>query len=312
MTADIVVTGATGFVGRRVLGPLVERGFRVTALGRHRPGNDGVDFRHVDLLNPGEGLACLRELRATHLLHLAWCAVPGLFWTSPENIAWSNASLRLLDAFAAAGGRRALLVGTCAEYDWTTSVLSEAGSPCLPSTLYGAAKYGTYLMADRLAAQAGVSLAWARLFYMYGPGETGGRLVSDACNALLAGRRFAASSGVQRRDYIHVDDVAGSLAAIVSSAVTGPVNVGLGDAPSVRAILEEVARAAGNRLDLLEFGAQALRPNDPPVIEADVKRLRDEVGFRPRFTLAEGMANTVQWWRERMGTMHDSTAGRPT
>lgn len=300
MTSRVIVTGATGFVGRRVLGLLTQQNHEVVVLGRQPPAAEGIEHRAVDLLSAAQDFSFLRDLGATHLLHLAWCAVPGSFWTSPQNLEWPTATLRLLNAFAKAGGKRAVLAGTCAEYAWTTPTLSETESACAPSTLYGAAKYGTYLMAERLAALTDVSLGWARLFYMYGPGEIGGRLVSDACQALLEGRRFAASAGTQRRDYIHVDDAAGALVALLSSAVTGPVNVGLGNAPSVRTILEEIARAAGDRLDLLDFGGQPSRPGDPSVIEANIHRLHDEVGFSPRFSLSDGIADTVQWWRRTL------------
>jgi nucleoside-diphosphate-sugar epimerase len=75
------------------------------------------------------------------------------------------------------------------------------------------------------------------------------------------------------------------------------VNIASGEAASVRAVAEALAQAAG-RPDLLDVGAVPRRADEPEEIVADVSRLRDEVGFRPRRSLRDGLADTVRWWRE--------------
>ena len=149
----VLVTGATGYVGRRVTGPLEALGFEVHAAGR---------AQGVDLLATGGADALLAQVQPTHLLHLAWYTEHGLFWTSRENLRWVDASLRLLQAFASGGGRRAVVAGTCAEYDWVPGgTFSEWRTPLRPATLYGAAKLGLHEVWSRgLAAQEGVELAW--------------------------------------------------------------------------------------------------------------------------------------------------------
>jgi nucleoside-diphosphate-sugar epimerase len=100
---------------------------------------------------------------------------------------------------------------------------------------------------------------------------------------------------------LHVDDVAGAFAALVDGAVTGPVNVASGEGVAVRRIAELLAQAAG-RPDLLDVGAVPSRPDDPPQIVGDAGRLREEVGWRPGFSLEEGLTQTVAWWRDRERT----------
>ncbi|RZK83927.1 MAG: NAD(P)-dependent oxidoreductase [Methylobacterium sp.] len=141
------------------------------------------------------------------------------------------------------------------------------------------------------------SFAWGRLFYLYGPGERRGRLVSDAANALLTGAAFPTSPGHQRRDFLHVVDAAGALAALLDGPVTGAVNIASGHAVPVRTLLDGLAGRTG-RPDLLAYGARALAPSEPAVIEAAVGRLTEEVGFRPRFTLETGLDDTLAWWRD--------------
>jgi nucleoside-diphosphate-sugar epimerase len=295
----VLVTGAGGFIGRRAVAALVASGHDVHAVGRSAGAEGpGVTWHVADLVAPGEAEGVTAKARAEALLHLAWYAVPGRYWTAPENEAWIGASLRLLRGFAAAGGTRAVLTGTAAEYRWGGELLSETGTPLDPATLYGACKHATHVAARAAAAQLGIGLAWARVFFLYGPEEEPGRLVADVARRLLAGERVATTDGTQVRDFLHVDDVAGALAALLASDVCGAVNVASGRPRSVRDVITAVATAAGG-LDRVDFGALPQRPGDPPRIVADVGRLRDEVGFAPAVELEEGVAATVRWWREQ-------------
>lgn len=278
----VLVTGATGFIGTHARAAL------------ERAGHDVVVMR-VDLLHPRAGDALVEAARATHLLHLAWYAVPGKFWSAPENAEWVKATRRLLRAFYAAGGQRVVAAGTCAEYDWEgDGVLSERDTPIRPATPYGEAKAKAFERAQGLGGE----LAWGRVFFLYGPGEHPDRLVSSVARRLLAGEEAPTTEGTQVRDFMHVADVAGAFAALVDSEVTGAVNVGSGVPVTVREVFDEVARAAG-RPDLLRPGALPQREGEPPKLVADVARLRDEVGFRPRYDLRTGIEDTVDWWRSR-------------
>ena len=295
----VLVTGASGFVGRPALGALAARGFDVHAVARGAPDDatPGITWHAADLLDAARRRSVVDAVGASHLLHLAWYAEPGAFWSARENAAWVAATVALVDEFALAGGRRATLAGTCAEYDWTAPGPLAEDAPLAPATYYGTCKDATRRVVEGLAAAAGLSLAWGRIFFVFGPGEDARRLVAGVARALVAGERAATSAGAQRRDFLHVDDVAGAFAALLDSAVEGAVNIASGEAASVRAVAEALAQAAG-RPDLLDVGAVPRRADEPEEIVADVSRLRDEVGFRPRRSLRDGLADTVRWWRE--------------
>jgi nucleoside-diphosphate-sugar epimerase len=278
----VLVTGATGFIGRHAR----------TAL--ERAGHDVVVMR-VDLLHPRAAPVLVEAARATHLLHLAWYAVPGKFWSAPENAEWVKATVRLLRAFYDAGGQRAVAAGTCAEYDWEgDGLLSERETAIRPATPYGRAKAEAFERAGELGGE----LAWGRVFFLYGPGEHPDRLVSSVARRLLAGEEAPTTEGAQVRDFMHVADVAGAFAALLDSGVTGAVNIGSGEPVTVREVVEEIARAAGHP-ELLRAGALPQREGEPPQLVADVTRLRDDVGFRPRYDLRSGIADTVEWWRQQ-------------
>jgi nucleoside-diphosphate-sugar epimerase len=295
----VLVTGVTGFIGQHILDPLRERGFEIYAIGRSRPCDRQLVFHEVDVLNVDRTRLAVAAVKASHLVHLAWYAEPGQVWHSPNNLDWVGASLNLLRVFAENGGKRAVIGGTCAEYHWGTERFQEEETPCRPATLYGASKDALRRILMAYSNVASLSVAWGRIFFLYGPGEKQGRLVSDAIRLLLAGQAFPTSHGLQRRDFMHVSDVAGAFAALADSEVSGPVNIGSGTAAPVRSILEQIACETGHP-DLIVFGAKPLSASDPSVIEADVTRLTREIGYRPKYDLNRGITETVAWWRTQL------------
>jgi nucleoside-diphosphate-sugar epimerase len=297
----VLVTGASGFVGLPLLRELAAQGGEVHALSRasQPPALEGVSWHRLDLGDGPALAALLDELRPERLVHAAWYVEHGHFWAAPENVPWVEYSLRLLRAFVAAGGRRAVMLGTCAEYDWSavTGPLSERDSPLGPASLYGVAKDSLRRLALAYAESEGVELAWARLFFQYGPREAPARLVASVIRSLLAGERAETASGTQRRDFLHIDDVAAAIAALLASGVVGAVNIGSGEALRQSELAETIAQLIG-RPDLLLLGALPDRPGEPDLLVADTTRLREEVGFRPRIGLQQGLRATVEWWSQ--------------
>lgn len=293
----VLVTGASGFIGRHVARRLAERGEEVHATA-HTAEIDlpGVRWHRTNLLDPAAPDTLLRRVRPDRLVHVAWYAKPRECWHSAANLDWTEASLRLLRAFAAVGGRRAVLVGSVFEYDWTAGACVENVTPLAPATLYGSCKAGLSQIAAAAAPALGLALSWARVFWLYGPHEPRNRLVSSVIEGLLTGRSVAVTSGVQRRDYLHVADVAAGLVALLDSSVTGAVNIGSGTAVPVRSIFQQLGQLL-DRPHLLDIGARVEATAEPPVVVADVGRLTHEVGFTPTFDLERGLADTVAWWQ---------------
>ena len=133
---------------------------------------------------------------------------------------------------------------------------------------------------------------------MYGPREDPRRLVADVIRSLLAGREARCSEGRQLRDYQYVGDVAAVLVALLDSVVTGPVNIGTGRAVAVRDIVLAIADRLQAR-ELVNLGAIPTAPDDPPMLEADIGRLSEEVGWHSATTLEEGLALTIDWWKHQ-------------
>ena len=290
MTARrVLVTGASGFIGRHVAPLLVDRGYEVHCVGRRQPPSGATAvFHRADLLDAAASRSVIERVEPELLVHLAWNAAPGVFWTSPENLDWVAASLALTRAFAERGGRRAVFAGTCAEYDWSEPLMDEATTPLRPRTLYGVAKNALQTLLAAASDGLGLSIAWGRVFFLYGPFEAKGRLVPDIISALSKGEPALCSAGTQLRDFMHVEDVARAFVAILESDVTGPVNIASGVCGPVRDLIARIGDHFG-RPDLIRLGARPMQPGEPPEIRAATHLLHDRVGFRPRYSLESGL-----------------------
>ncbi|MGG5818452.1 NAD-dependent epimerase/dehydratase family protein [Falsiroseomonas sp. HW251] len=267
MPERVLLTGATGFVGRAVVAPLRAAGVELHA----------VSSRDADLLDEGAARALLREVKPAIVLHCAWYVAHGTFWTAPENDTWLEASTAFARAFAEQGGRRFVGVGTCAEYadrDADDDAPWKETRAIAPATPYGRAKAA---LAARLAAMP-VATAWARLFHMFGEGENPGRLVPSVALALLRGEEARCASGRPVRDFASTRFIGEALAALALSGVTGAANIGSGEGRAIADVVRFLGQASG-RPDLIRLGALPDRPNEVPHMVADVSRLRHQVGF---------------------------------
>lgn len=303
----VFLTGATGFIGSHVARRLVGEGCEVSALVRS--GSDlgriadiapRLRLVHGDLTAPAPR-AELAEIRPELCIHLAWYAVPGTYLSAIENVGLLGSSLELAVEIARLGCKRFIGVGTCFEYDTSFGYLSEH-TPTRPQTLYAASKLALQLVLQRLGSVTGMEVAWARLFYQYGPYEDERRLVASVIGSLLRGQEVEVTPGGQVRDFLHVEDVAAAIWAIARSDLVGPVNVGSGRPITVRDIVSKIGEIL-DRPALIAFGALPYSPSDPMFVCADNRRLLEGTTWHPRYDLEDGLRHTIQWWRAQVGEL---------
>jgi nucleoside-diphosphate-sugar epimerase len=296
----VLVTGATGFIGRHCLLPLAARGFKIHALTHRVSGPEDVVWHICDMLDSENVARIVAQVRPTHLLHFAWVTEHGQYWHSLENIRWVAATLALLEAFVNSGGQRAVCAGTCAEYDWSHGgYFVENATPVIPASLYGSAKSALGQLQQAFAREASFSAAWGRVFFLYGPGESPARLVSSVCRALALSQPAACTIGKQLRDFLHVKDVADAFVALLDSDVEGAINIASGQGVSVHEICRLLGDIAG-RPDLIRPGTISERVGEPACIVADIARLTNEVGWRPSMNLSDGLTAMLTAWRGRV------------
>lgn len=300
MSARLLVTGASGFLGRHLVEALLARGHEVHAVSRRGlPERSGVRVHAVDLLDSSATDQLLAQVQPTWLVHGAWETTPGQYLHSMANVHWVEASVRLLRGFMDRGGERSVFLGSCFEYAWANGPLPE-DAPRLPSSLYGASKAALGELVNSLARLEHLDAAWVRPFFTYGPYEDPRRFGSSVVISVLRGEPARISHGRQRRDYMYAGDVGDAIAAVLESGVIGPVNIGMGEATRIVDLARRLARQSGDE-DLLAVGAIEARPDEPEEILADVSVLRDSVGWRPPYGHDSGIAMTVDYWRSELG-----------
>ena len=297
----VLVTGAAGFIGRHTLSPLLMAGFEVHALDRVVPPWAGdaatVHWHQVDLFQTESVAQLMAQVRPSHLLHLAWDATPGAYWTTAANLDWLAASLQLVSRFQQQGGQRVVVTGTSAEYDWDRGgIMQEHDAHLKPRGLYGVCKNALRLAGESFAAQHGLSWGWARLFCVYGPHERPERLIPRIICSCLRQQPVVMEAGTEQRDFMYVEDVAAALAALLAAEVSGAVNVASGVLSGIQAVVTQIAVEL-NAPHIVQWLPKRTARGEPEVLGADTQRLNQEVGWTPACDLRSGLERTCTWWR---------------
>lgn len=271
MSKNIVLTGATGFVGRQILRALQAAGHRVTIACRseaEQVTSNVIEYPRVietpDMFAEDEIWWAERLKGFDTLIHAAWYVEPGRYQDSPENIRCALGTREMVLGAIDAGITHFIGLGTCMEYRLPSATLS-VDAPLGPSTLYSASKLATYFMLQRHFNETAINFTWARLFYLFGEGEHPDRLIPYIRRQIENEEPVRLSAGTQIRDYLDVADAGRMIATLVDNGQTGPVNICSGLPVTVREVAQGIAAQYG-RTDLLEFGQATLHPSDPAAV----------------------------------------------
>lgn len=292
----IVLTGGTGFIGRACLRLLIKTTDDVLVLARRPRGTDAADRMHwrvADLNDPASYAATLAEFRPDTAIHLAWEGIPDYsLENSLKNLA---AGARFAERLFHAGCRRFVAGGSCWEYGALAGTVREGDDPCSVG-VFGACKTAQRHVLDALATAAGASLAWARIFYVYGPGQKAASLAPSLCADLRAGRPLQPRTPQAVNDFIYVDDVARGLLTLAGADAGGVFNLGSGVGTAVTDFAALLARTAGGPAPAVPAKA----PHGKVGLVADIGRMT-ALGWCPRTPLATGIDATWAWFQREQG-----------
>jgi UDP-glucose 4-epimerase len=297
----VLVTGAAGFVGRRLATELVTAGHEVH--GTLRPGGldaaaEGVEPHRVDLADQDAVQRLARAVRPEWVFHLA-ARVTGdrrLDEAAALLLDTLAPSIQVADALARVGCERLVVAGSMEEPGRGEPATAAPGSP------YAAAKWAGSSIARLYHALYGLPVVIARLFMVYGPGQRDtAKVIPFVITSLLRGESPPLSSGARAVDWIHVDDVArGLTAAAVAPGLEGrTVELGSGELVTIRDVVERIVRMMGAPT-APRWGALPDRPLERPVA-AEVTESRALLGWMPRVTLDGGLKDTIEWYRKLSG-----------
>lgn len=300
----VAITGASGFLGSYVLRHLVDGGAEALVLLRDpaaawrvRDVLPHTRVQRADLSDPGTYAQALRDFAPTHLVHLAWDGVAGK--SRNDTAQWRNVahSMQLLEAALEAGAGHFVGLGSQAEYGPCSQRIDETVAT-RPTTMYGAAKLATCVLAERLCATRGARFAWLRLFSSYGPMDNPDWMIPYLAATLLRGEKPKVTAAEQRWDYIYIDDAARAVDAVARRPeARGVFNLGSGTAPVLRDVIEMI-RGEASPAAAIGYGEVPYRPDQVMHLEADIARLTGATGWKPAMPLAEGIRRTVDWVRK--------------
>jgi len=270
MNGPVLLTGATGFVGRQVLRALSERGV-CTRLVLREGAPIPPEAANVERAIGTSDLFAERpdwwadvSQGIDTIIHVAWYAEPGRYLQSPRNLDCLLGTLQMAKGAASARIRRFVGIGTCFEYDLRGGTVS-VETPLRPLTPYAGAKAAAFMALSNWLPMQGVEFAWCRLFYLYGEGEDRRRLVPYVRERLAAGEPAELSDGSQVRDYLDVAMAGRMIVEAAAGRSQGALNVCSGVPITVRQLVEGIADEYARR-DLLRFGVRPPNLVDPPTV----------------------------------------------
>ncbi|MDD1654485.1 MAG: NAD(P)-dependent oxidoreductase [Methanomicrobiales archaeon] len=305
----VLVTGAHGFLGSHLTASLLEGGYAVTIL--RREGSDLRRIRHLmdrimtvnaDLRDPDQVFSAVRTAKADAILHLA--AYYAVEHTPAQIGVMVDTNVRgamaLLEAARLEKTPLFVNTSTCTVYREQETPRAET-DPVAPQNLYDVTKVqaedACRFYRDRFA----VPVVTLRIFPPYGPGDNERRLIPSVIRHLQQGESPPLTSGTQRWDFVHARDIAAAYLAVLAApdrALRGGLfNVATGDARTVREVVEQVRTLLGSGTGL-RWGAVPHRRNEIWLNSGNAEKIRAMLGWEPRVPLAQGLAETVAWFRD--------------
>lgn len=310
----VLVTGGSGFIGTHFVEALLEAGAHIRVPIHHRPmivRDARVEQVGADLTQADD---CLRVCAGIDdVVHAAGAvAAAGVTAANPMNAMTTNLVLtvRMLEAAWTSGVRRFLVFGSSTGYPVTEHPVreDEMWSGPTHASYFGYGWMRRYLerISEFAASKSSMGIALARPTAVYGRWDQFDPKTSHVIPALI--RRAVAGedpfevwgTGDEMRDFLHVTDlVRGSLLLLANHAVCDPVNIGYGQAVRIRDVVGMILGAAAHTGARVVFDPS--KPTAIPVRTVDTSKARRVLGFEPRVTLEDGLADTVRWYTERLG-----------
>ena len=300
---DIVVHGASGFLGKHFIRKLIAEKIPVHVIARHS--SEISEFVNNDLITITRYEKSLSEISTAGLtanspafFDFAWYGVFGTERNDEKqlsvNIPMTEQSLKLASELKS---RHWIGVGSQAEYGNLDKRISERDE-CHPTTLYGKAKLACGELSARLCKEYGMEHSWLRLFSVYGPDDNHEWLIQYLITEMLNDREINVTKGEQYWDYLYIDDVSEMFFKLKDAKGAGISNLGSGKSTQVREIILMIKKLTHSN-SKINFGAVPYRPDQVMLMEADIEKLSKHLKWIPRTGMEEGLKATIEFIKRR-------------
>ncbi len=298
----IVVTGATSFIGTYLVEALSKKAYQVYAVVRPHSQNryrlpvaenvvpitlEMCDYHLLDHFLP----------RADVMILLAWDGVRGESRNDAlRQLRNYHANIKAIHAAIRTGCQTVINAGSQAEYGPHSSLINEE-TPCYPNTAYGTEKLRFYQDAFDICQYQQIDFKEPRFFSLYGVGDFQDSLIISLIKKLIQGVPSELSDCTQKWDFLHVSDAVNAVLGLIETpCVNGAYNVASGISRPLKQFVEEIYRITGSTAELT-FGGVAQPATGKVEIDADITKLRQEIGFIPQIKFQAGIAEIIDWLR---------------
>jgi UDP-glucose 4-epimerase len=299
----VFVTGGAGFIGPHVVRRLLQGGSRVVSFDNYMTGSaqalsgegEGLEIVKGDVRDLAQVTDALVRARPNAILHLAAIHYIPYCNAHPAEAMDVNVTgtFNLLQAAKDVGVTKVVMASSAAVYPIQDEACREDG-PTGPTDIYGATKVALEALGQSFAAETGIPVTSARFFNVYGPGETNPHVIPDILAQLGGDGPVKLGNMTPKRDYVHVSDIADGLVALLGSdhAEHRAYNIGTGSEHSVSELIEVLSGAVGRDIEVVSEPGRKRRLDRQHLL-SDISRMREEIGWEPRYTLQDGLRELV-------------------
>ena len=307
----VLITGASGFIGRYLAASAIDRGHEVlgtylsaSELDHRDLPKEKIRWERLDMQDRDAVTRLVREYRPEGVFHLAAQAYAKRAWADPVDTFRTNVlgTIYFYEALKDHAPRAAtLLAASGAAYGAPTRLPIGEDTPLNATNPYGVSKACQDMLSLQYALNFDLRITRARLFGTTGPGKTGDAL-NDFAHQIAAIERTGKGGAIRvgnldtLRDVSDIRDVIRALWLVFEKgAPTEPVNVGAGRSFSVRWIAEQLVRRAKVPIEVTADPA-LFRPTDEPDNRADISRLK-ALGYEASYPMERTIADALDFWR---------------
>lgn len=311
---NVVVTGATSFIGAAAVGQLLQQGYRVCAVVR--PGSRNMGHLRACVPEAGKDRLTVVSLNLEQIEELEhnMREPESTVWDAWVHIGWDGAgsdnrmkqdvqqanvrnSLAAVRAAAAFGCKRFLFTGSQAEYGIHRTLITEE-TPCQPVSEYGKAKADFSNRAKELCKSLKMEYIHTRIFSVYGPGDHPWSLVNTCLSTWQQEGHMELGECTQQWNFLYVTDAAAAIVRLLTEGRPGIYNIAGEDTRGLREFIEEMYRLCGSR-GSFTFGTRKPNAEGPASLIPDITKLTTETGWRPVTSFTEGIYETMHSLREK-------------
>lgn len=297
-----LITGALGFVGRKLTKRLLGEGYKIVAV-------DCIDASLVDyqenvtyVKNDMSNARDFPELleKCDVMYHLAWIGVKpedrSDIHVQKKNIELCISAVELAKQLSIP---RVVFVGSTMEYCYNEGEISERSLPT-PHNCYGSTKIATRFIAAELCRSYGIEFEYAVIASIYGPGREDNNVIYYSIKKLMNGESPELTQCIQKWDFVHIDDATEALRLIGERGIPFSFYaIGTGENRTLRECIDIISSLIDDKIPI-KFGAVKYKDGMIAHSAIDISKLTADTGYKPKYNFREGIAEVIDFYKNNI------------